>query len=58
MNTKNGLSLYTVDIVDGHTYNYAGYALTQLCALEAASAVHPAARGSLAFATEATVKGL
>ncbi len=57
--TKNvfSFSLYTVDIVDGRTYNYAGYALTQRDALEAASAVHAAARGSLAFVTEATVKG-
>ena len=56
-NNVFSFSRYAVDIVDGHTYNYACYALTQHGALEAASAVHIAARGSLAFATEATVKG-
>jgi len=57
--TKNIFSffLYAVEIVDGRTYNYACYALTQSEALEAASAIHVAARGTLAFATEATVKG-
>lgn len=48
---------YAVEIVDGRTYNYAGYALTQRDALEAASLIHVAARGTLAFATEASVKG-
>jgi hypothetical protein len=59
MSIKNvfSFSLYTVDIVDGRIYTYACCALTQLGALEAASAVHIAARGSFAFATEATVKG-
>jgi hypothetical protein len=59
MSIKNvfSFSRYTVDIVDGRIYAYACYALTQHGALEAASAVHIAARGSLAFATEATVKG-
>jgi hypothetical protein len=57
--TKNvfSFSRYAVDIVDGRTYNYACYALTQSEALEAASAAHLAARGNLAFVTEATVKG-
>ena len=59
MNIKNvfTFSRYSVDILDGRIHTYTCYALTQHGALEAASAVHVAARGSLAFATEATVKG-
>jgi len=47
--TKNvfSFSRYAVDIVDGRIYKYACYALTQREALEAASAVHVAARGAL-----------
>jgi hypothetical protein len=50
MSIKNvfSFSRYTVDIVDGRIYNYACHALTQHGALEAASAVHVAAHGSLA----------
>jgi hypothetical protein len=47
MRIKNFLNFapYTVDIVDGRTYTYHCYALNQEHALDAASAIHIAARG-------------
>lgn len=59
MSTKNLLNfaLYTIDIVDGCTHTYHFYALNQEHALEAASAVHIAARGKLTSPTRVTVTG-